>query len=107
VAKKKKQVKNTVIKLKLPLEYYKKLKLPNKALLISAKKLTAELERHFKKDKWPLDYGIIVSDIFFEAYGHHLEQYLLHSLAKTKKNYSLVCKSGRVLLARHNGKGTK
>lgn len=46
----------------------------------AATKVARSTKRHFKKDGWNLDYGFLVSDVFYEAFGHHLETYLLKRL---------------------------
>jgi len=62
------------------------------ALRKAAKKIVDDLHKtHFnpkKKQGWPLDYGMLVTDVFYEAFGHHLETYLLHELFK-KKAYGI------------------
>lgn len=61
---------------------FSKNKLPqfNKA----AKKVAKEMMEHFKKDGWDLSYSQYVGDVFYEATGHHLENYLLKALKGQK-----------------------
>lgn len=53
-----------------------------KNLQKAAKKIARDTERHFKNPKqgWDLNYNWLVQDVFYEAFGHHLEEYLLEEL---------------------------
>jgi len=47
-----------------------------------------DIEYHFKKDKWDFDLNFQVHEMFYEAYGEHLENYLLKELfSSSKKGY--------------------
>lgn len=76
----------------------------------AAKKVVNSLHKeHFnpsKKMGWDLDYSLIVTDIFYEAFGHHLENYLLNSLAE-KNCYSLTMNDKGTVLIRRNKKNVK
>lgn len=85
--------------------------------LVKAAKLTMkEIDRHFKKDKWDLDFNFQVEEVFYKAFGEHLENYLIKELfLKPKKGYYVVYsdKKGTVIrkrninLRRKNGKSNK
>lgn len=82
------------------------------ALQKAAKKSIDDLHKnHFnptKKMGWDINYSMVVADVFYDAFGHHLENYVLVELAK-KKCYSL-CSSDKPaggLVIRRTGKRTK
>ena len=82
------------------------------ALQKAAKKTIDDLHKnHFnpsKKMGWDIGYSMVVNDIFYDAFGHHLENYILVELAK-KKCYSLCTsdKPGHGLVIRKTSKRTK
>ncbi len=75
----------------------KKLKLP-KGMKVAAKKVAKELETHFntKGQGWPLDFGFIKEDVFYETFGFLLEDVLLNELVG--KGYKLVFKERMLLV---------
>lgn len=78
------------IKLELPEHYFSNLKTPIKGLVKSARARAKEIKHHFNKDGWDLDYGMLVTDVFEQAYGHQLENYLLKELRKVLPAFTLV-----------------
>lgn len=70
----------------------------NPALTKAAKKVIKVINHHFKKDKWPLDFNFQVEEVFYEAYGEHLSNYLLKEMFSAKRNYKLVYKKDRSLI---------
>lgn len=82
------------LEIKIPMSLFKngfkdsKIKVLQKA----AKKVAKDIETHFNSKKdggWPLSYSQYVADVFYDAFGHHLENYLLKELAK-KKGYVIA-----------------
>jgi hypothetical protein len=65
-----------------------------KALEKAAKRVAKQIKQHMKKDGWDLDYSFQVTDVFYEAYGHHLETYLLTELRKFRTPLALTAKAG-------------
>ena len=71
----------------------------NPALTKAAKKVVRVINQHFKKDKWPLDFNFQVEEVFYEAYGEHLSNYLLKEIYASKRNYNLVYKKDKLLIS--------
>lgn len=76
-------------KITLPLNFFfggGKATIP--ALKKSAKKIVGELHKvHFNpknKHGWPITYSGTIEDVFYDAYGHHLESYVINELIKYK-----------------------
>jgi hypothetical protein len=97
----------TKLKLKLkketiviPLNMFKNLKTPLPDFEASGKKVYKSLKEHFTKkgQGWPLAYSFLVSEIFYEATGHHLENYILKRIAKSKMKLELVTKDGELVV---------
>lgn len=84
-----------LIEITLPLKLFKKVRTPDLQLRKAARKVMKQINEHMKKDGWPLDYDMHKSDIFFEAYGHHLENYLLWALANNKKQELQIVTSAK------------
>ena len=80
--------------------YAGNLSTPLKPLERAAKKGMKDLKDHFtlKDGGWPLDYSFYVSDIFYQAFGHHLENYLLKAIVKSKLKVELVSKEGKLVI---------
>ncbi len=82
------------------LEATSSLKTQDKKLINAAKKVMKGIDEHFDpkmKHGWDLDYHSLVNEVFFQAYGHNLENYLLVELFKkecytinTDKKFALV-----------------
>lgn len=72
-------------------------KLPYAVLKNASKKVMKRVLYHFNKDGWDLDYNFLITDVFYTAFNHHLEDYLLQELYKSKKkrNYDLVLKTSK------------
>lgn len=66
----------------------------------AAKKVIRAINNHFKKDKWPLDFNFQVEEVFYEAYGEHLSNYLLKELYSSKRNYNLVYAKDKLLISK-------
>ena len=67
-------------------------KLTDNKLKAAAKKVIKDINKHFNpktRHGWPLGYSFYVSEVFYQAYGVHLEGYLLQELSKVGK-YELV-----------------
>lgn len=62
------------------------------ALKKAGKKVAKGVRKHFntKSDGWPLDYSLLIQDTFYEAFNHHVEDYL----------FPLLYKSGLLLFIR-------
>ena len=61
----------------------------DKRLALAAKRVAKDLDTHFKKDGWPLRYGFYSEEVFYEAFGFHVEKYFLQELRKRKGKYVL------------------
>lgn len=61
----------------------------HKRLTLAAKSVVKEIDNHFKDDKWPLWYGFYPEEIVYEAFGFHIEKYLIEELRKRKGKYVL------------------
>ena len=72
----------------------------NKKLTMAAKTVVKEIESHFRKDKWPLDYSFYKDEVFSIAFNENLENYLLSELFKKSRKYHLVSKDGRMLIGK-------
>lgn len=75
-----------------------------KNLKEAAKKVAKSTKQHFKKDGWDLDYSELVADVFYTAFGHHLENYLLEEICKFRKPLALGMKDGVVVLTKKRPK---
>ncbi len=84
----KKKSKTKTIKLD-PSIYFKKAETPSKLLRNAAKKSAKEIKKHFKEDGWDLDYSLLVTDIFYIAFSHNLENYLWSELIRQKVSVTL------------------
>ena len=73
-----------------------------KPLKKAAEEAVKEINQHFKRDKWALDYSFYVTDIFYKAFHHHLENYLLVALSKYK--YQLIFREEKLLIQKHDKK---
>lgn len=63
----------------------------NQLFTKAAKRVMKTIDEHFKKDKWDLDLGFQVDEVFYEAYGEHLETYLMKELfSNPKKGYYIT-----------------
>lgn len=56
-----------------------------KNLQKAAKKVARQMRDHMKKDGWDLSYSFYVNEVFYQAFGHHLENYLLDALRRQRK----------------------
>lgn len=61
------------------------------ALTKAAKSVKRTVDHHFKKHKWDLDYSFLVEEVFYKAFGFHLENFLLRELFKSKKSKYILC----------------
>jgi len=61
---------------------HKTVKVRFKNLQNAAKEIAKETDAHFKNPKhgWDLCYHQLVTDVFYRAFGHHLEDYLTEAL---------------------------
>lgn len=71
----------------------------NPALTKAAKKVVKTINDHFKKDKWPLDFTFQVEEVFYQAYGEHLSNYLLKEIFDSNPKYKIVYDKNRILLS--------
>lgn len=62
-------------------------------LQIASATVLKDVRKHFKKHGHDLDFSIIKDQLFYEAFGHHLENYIL---AKLPKNVALAGKTDKV-----------
>jgi hypothetical protein len=73
-----------------------------KKLEAAAKEVANTIRQHFRKGNknggWYLDYSELVADVFYTAFGHHLERYLLAEICKFKKPLALGMKGNKVVL---------
>lgn len=65
-------------------------RLKSKELKKAASAVKKRIDKHFKKDKWPLDYGFLVEEVFYEAYEEHLSNYLVDALSTKQGKYRLI-----------------
>lgn len=72
------------------------------ALRLGTHKVMRTINRHFKTDAWPLDFGLLVTDVFYEAFGYNLENHLLAALFRSGK-YELMSDEGRLLITQVKG----
>jgi len=80
--------------------WFKKSRTPIPELVKAARRLTRQTKRHFEEDGWDLEYNSLVTDVFYEAFGHHLENYLWKALHRQNVAVVLTCKSGRSVLSK-------
>lgn len=84
------------------MELHRNKKLPkNKKLELAAKKVVKDLRKHFKEDKWALDYGLILEDIFYTAYGAHLEEYMMNAM-REQDGFNLLIKDDKLLIVKQD-----
>ena len=79
-------------------KYFKNSETTVPVLKRAARNVTRSTKRHFKKDGWDLDYNFLVTEVFYEALGHHLENYLWKELVRQKVSVVLTVKDGRTVL---------
>lgn len=75
-----------------------KMQAPLPAFKRAARRIWSAIERdHFghKSGGWPLDYGFLVTDVFNEAMGHNLENYIFNEIMKSGK-YELATEEGNL-----------
>jgi hypothetical protein len=70
------------------------------ALEKAAKRVAKIIKQHMKKDGWDLDYSAQVTEVFYEAFGHHLENYLITELCKWRQPLALGMKGNKVVLTK-------
>jgi len=71
----------------------------DKLLNASAKSVAKEMLQHFKKDGWPLCYSHNVGEVFFQAFGIHLETYLVREVVRLNSRLVVgIKKSNRQLV---------
>lgn len=79
---------------RLAKHYESLLKKENPELHSRIKKAVAEakkdIDNHFKRDKWDLDYYLYKDDVITDILGINAAQYISFSLT-TGKNYNLSC----------------
>lgn len=63
-----------------------------------------DIRKHFKTDGYDLDFSMLKDELFYEAFGHHLENYIL---AKLPKGVALTAKSDKVatVLTKYSSNG--
>lgn len=63
---------------------FRTLKTPNAKLEKAAKEVMREIKKHFstKPGGWDLDFESYKDDVFYKAFGHSLENYLLKRIPK-------------------------
>jgi hypothetical protein len=64
----------------------------------AASKVWKDALAHFKTDKWDLSYSFLVNEVFLEATGHNLENYLLAHIFKSGK-FCLKSKDGALFIS--------
>lgn len=87
------KLKNTKVTLKVNKSFFKTKK--NSKLSKAAKVVMKTVDEHFKKDKWDLDSGFLVEDVFYEAYGEHLSNYFFKELFSDPKKGYYIASSNR------------
>jgi hypothetical protein len=70
----------------------------NAELTKAAKKVVKDIRKHFKNDKWPLDFNFLVEEVFYEAFNEHLSNYLLKELYSKPENFKIVYQKDKTLL---------
>lgn len=73
----------------------------NKKLEKASQEVMKEINHHFKIDGWDLDFSVQLEQIFYHAFGHNLEIYLL---PKVMKKYDLIVKDGRLHISKKKRK---
>lgn len=62
-----------------------------------------ECHDHFNLDGWDLAYDSVLAEVFYTAYGKHLESFFLEALTKYSKEYKIVYSVGeRPKLVKHD-----
>lgn len=56
----------------------------------AAKVIAKDVQEHFKKGKWSLDYHMLLNEVFFEAVGENLESFLVRALGTKGSNLKIV-----------------
>lgn len=79
-------------------EYYKYSKNGIPQLKKAARRVVKSTKKHFTEDGWDLDYNFLITEIFYEAFGHHLENYLWKEIARQKLAVELTFKDGSTVL---------
>lgn len=97
---KKKKIKRSKRTIILPLNGFKKIGTPLPNFEIAGRKVFKDIKEHFTKEGhgWPLSYSFLVSDIFYQATGHNLENYLLKRIANSKLNLMLESQNGELVI---------
>lgn len=106
-------MKKKPIKIEVPISFFSgggKAIIPE--LKKSAKKIVGELHKvHFNpktKHGWPISYSGTIEDVFYDAYGHHLESYVINELIKYKcYNIKTDIKTCRTLIYKIKSKRKK
>lgn len=73
------------------INHFTKKNLKNEKLKKSARKIFNRLHKeHFnsKPGGWPLNFQIVLEDVYYDAYGEYIESYLMNEIAR-KKCYGL------------------
>lgn len=94
----------------IPMELFKNSIAPVPIFRKAARKVMKDIKTHFtnKGEGWPVDYNFYVVEIFYEAFGHHLENYLLRELAKSKLPLQLsTSDKGKLLISKYIPKSGK
>lgn len=77
----------------------------NKALFeVAAQERVREVKKHFKKNSGDLDWNFIKEDIFYDAMGFHLCDFILQELLNQRINVSLQLDGGQFVLRKQKGK---
>lgn len=96
------------VKVNLPAIYIKNLPIDSSAMMKAARRVVRSLKAHFKKDKWPVNYSFYVQEVFYVAYGHHLENYLLKEMLRQLKTFTLETgKHGDLVISVPGSKSTR
>lgn len=88
-------------------KFYAGRKLPANNFKKAAKSVVKSTAKHFKTHGWDLDYNFLITDIFYGAMGHHLEDYLWTEIVRQNVGVTLSWAKGRALLTKNKRKTTK
>lgn len=55
---------------------------PIPRLKAAAATVLKKVRKHFKTDGYDLDFSVLKDELFYAAFGHHLENYILSKLPK-------------------------
>lgn len=61
-----------------------------------------DLKRHFRSDKWDLDYTQIRSDIVRGLLGYEIDTYIMRNILASNRNLKLKYGDGKIMITHKN-----